>query len=68
MKKANLTIRVAAKEQKVPFWAIAAKLGIHENTFSRRMRKELPKSEKEKILVIIQSLANVPEQATQTQE
>lgn len=47
----------------VPNWAIAEKLGIHENTLYRWLRKELSSDEKHKILLAIkecqQELAEV---------
>ena len=35
---------------------IAEKLGTNEYSFSRKMRKELPKEEKEKIIKIIEEM------------
>lgn len=40
----------------VPNWLIAEKLGIHENSFYRLLRHELPKKKKEEILKIIEEL------------
>ncbi|PGR96904.1 hypothetical protein COC61_11035 [Priestia megaterium] len=40
----------------VPNWLIAEKLGIHENSFYRLLRQELPKEKKEEILKIIEEL------------
>lgn len=40
----------------VPNWLIAEKLGIHENSFYRLLRQELPKEKKEEILRIIAEL------------
>ncbi|MDQ0339698.1 hypothetical protein J2S00_002491 [Caldalkalibacillus uzonensis] len=40
----------------IPNWLIAERLGIHENTFIRKLRKELPKEEKLKILAVIDEL------------
>ncbi|PGT73610.1 hypothetical protein [Priestia megaterium] len=40
----------------VPNWVIAEKLGIHENSFYRLLRQELPKEKKEEILKIIEEL------------
>ncbi|PFO04670.1 hypothetical protein COJ85_11605 [Bacillus sp. AFS076308] len=50
----NQEIRIA--KASVPSWLIAEKLGIHENTFYRLLRKELPKEKKEEILKIIEEL------------
>lgn len=40
----------------VPNWLIAEKLGIHENSFYRLLRQELPQEKKEEILKIINEL------------
>lgn len=40
----------------VPNWLIAEKLGIHENSFYRLLRQELPNEKKEEILKIIDEL------------
>lgn len=40
----------------VPSWIIAEKLGIHENSFYRLLRQELPIERKEEILKIIEEL------------
>ena len=37
----NTEIRAELKAAKIPYWRIAEKLGVHENTIVRRMRKEL---------------------------
>ncbi|RBN42931.1 hypothetical protein DMN50_02520 [Priestia megaterium] len=47
----------------IPIWAIAEKLGIHENTLYRKLRKELHESEKKEIIKIIKNLrANFKEE------
>ena len=53
----NLEIRNAAKAAGVRLWQIAEACQVNECTFSRKLRKELPLSEKAKILTIIQNLA-----------
>ncbi len=40
----------------MPNWLIAERLGIHENSFYRLLRQELPKDKKEEILKIIEEL------------
>lgn len=40
----------------VPSWIIAEKLGIHENSFYRLLRQELPIEKKEEVLKIIEEL------------
>ena len=53
----NQDIRTAAKEAGVFLWQVAARYGINDGNFSRKLRKELPVEEKQKILGIIESLA-----------
>ena len=53
----NQEIRQAALRKGVRMWQIAEALGVHENTFSRRLRTELPQDEQEKILSIIDDLS-----------
>ncbi len=57
MKKANQEIRAELKTLGVPYWAVADKLGLSDSTFSRKLRHELPDSEKQRILTIITQLA-----------
>ncbi len=52
----NITIRKAAKEAGVPLWEIAERYGVTDSTFSRKLRRELPKEEQDKLLSIISSL------------
>ncbi|MFP3886788.1 hypothetical protein U8V97_15175 [Priestia filamentosa] len=40
----------------IPNWLIAEQLGIHENSYYRLLRQELPKKKKEEILKIIEEL------------
>lgn len=53
----NSEIREAAARAGVRLWQIAARLGINDGNFSRKLRRELPQEEKEKILAIINDLA-----------
>lgn len=53
MVKANQDIRKMAKENGVYFWQIAEEYGIADATFTRKMRRELPVVEKERIYSII---------------
>ncbi|OUO37877.1 hypothetical protein [Flavonifractor sp. An306] len=53
----NQEIRRAAVASSVKLWRIADALGITDSSFSRKLRKELPQEEKEKIFSIIQQLA-----------
>lgn len=53
----NQDVRAAAKQAGVFLWQIAAELGVNDGNFSRKLRKELPNEEKEKIMGIIEKLA-----------
>ena len=53
----NQDIRQTATELSVRLWQIADALGITDSSSSRRLRKELPQEEKEKIFSIIQKLS-----------
>lgn len=52
----NTDIRNAAKEANIRLWQIADVLGIADCNFSRKLRKELPDLEKQKIFEIIREL------------
>ena len=53
----NREIKSAAKSAGVYHWEIAEKMGIQDSAFSRKLRRELPEQEKQKILKIIQEVA-----------
>ncbi len=57
MKQANNDIRIIAKQKNVCLWEIAQEYGMTEWTFSRKLRKELPESEKKYICAIIEHIA-----------
>ena len=59
----NKEIRTAAKNAGICLWEIAAAYGINDGNFSRKLRKELPQEEKEKILAIIGQLAQERQEA-----
>lgn len=44
----NTEIRAELKAAKIPYWKIADKLGVHENTIIRRMRKELSEDDRKR--------------------
>ena len=52
----NTDIRNAAKAANIYLWQIADALGIADSSFSRRLRKELSKEEKDRILKIVKEL------------
>ena len=57
-KMANEDIRAAIKNSKIKYWQVANEYGINDGNFSRKLRKELPQDEKEKIFYIIKNLIN----------
>lgn len=59
----NKEIRSAAKNVGVHLWEVAAAYGINDGNFSRKLRRELPQEEKEKILAIIDRLAQEKQEA-----
>ena len=59
----NKEIRSAAKNAGVRLWEVAAAYGINDGNFSRKLRQELPREEKEKILAIIDRLAQEKQEA-----
>lgn len=56
MKNANEDLKKAMKESNIPMWKIAYEYGYTDSTFSKKLRKEFSKSEKNKILKIIEKL------------
>ena len=50
----NLDIREA--KGNIPFWFIAEKLGVHENTLRNWLKKELEPAEKEKVMNVIKDI------------
>ena len=55
--RANKEIKTRAKEKGVFLWEVADKIGIIDTSFSRKLRHELPDSEKQEIFKIIDELA-----------
>ena len=53
----NQDVRQKASSAGLRLWQVAEALGIADYTFSRKLRKELPSEEKERIFFIIQKLA-----------
>ena len=58
-KIANLEIRNNLKEHNIKHWELADKLGISEYTLVRKLRFELPKEEKERVLNTIKTFKDV---------
>lgn len=55
-KRANSDVREAIKKGGLYQWEIAEKYGCSEVTFIRKLRRELPDTEKQKIYAIIEEL------------
>lgn len=53
MEKANQEIRNALMTNNIRQWQLAELLQINESVFSRKLRKELPQEEKDRILKVI---------------
>lgn len=53
----NVDIRNTAAGNGVRLWQIAEALGIADCSLSRKLRKELPEGEKQKIFGIIKALS-----------
>ncbi len=53
----NKKIREEAKANKVMLWEVAEQLGITDGTLSRKLRRELPEDEQQRIIEIIHSIA-----------
>lgn len=56
---ANLEIRNKLKERNIKHWELAYKLGVSEYTLVRKLRIELSKEDKDKILNTIETFENV---------
>lgn len=52
----NTDIRQEAATAGVKLWQIAERLNINDGNLSRKLRKELPDNEKQKIILIINEL------------
>ena len=53
----NLDIRSKLREAKLYQWQLAEGMKIAEQTLVRKLRRELPEEEKQKIFAIIEKLA-----------
>ena len=53
----NSQIRNRAQETGVKLWEIADRYGVNDGNFSRKLRRELPVEERERILAIIDQIA-----------
>lgn len=53
----NIAIRRAAKENGVKLWQVAERYGLTDGNFSRKLRRELPEDEQQRIIGIIHDIA-----------
>ena len=56
--QANKDIRKLIFDSQIPMWKVAQAYGYTDTTFSKKLRKELSKEEKAKIISIITELQN----------
>jgi hypothetical protein len=54
--KANIEIRTQIKKSRIYSWQLADKLGIHENTLFRKLRKELDEKDKRFLIEVIDQI------------
>ena len=54
---ANEIIRSTARAKGVRLWELAEACGVNDSNFSRKLRRELPSAEQEKILAIIDQIS-----------
>ena len=54
---ANTDIREAAKKGGICLWQVAEAIGISDASFSRKLRRELPDAERERVMGAIEKLA-----------
>ena len=59
----NMKIREEAKQAGVYLWEIAERWGCNDGNFSRKLRRELPEDEQEKIIAIIAEVAREKKEA-----
>ena len=57
----NMEIRNKAIEAGLKLWQVAEAYGIADCNFSRKLRRELPEAEREKVLKIIERLSKAQE-------
>lgn len=54
---ANQKIREKAATLRVKLWEVADAYGLSDGNFSRKLRRELPEDEQQRILSIIEQIA-----------
>lgn len=60
--KTNEKIRKKIEENHIRYWQVAYEYGIDDTAFSKKLRRELPEEEKEKINKIIDKLIKKKEE------
>lgn len=60
--KQNMAIRESAQRTGVRLWEVAYALGVEDSTFSRKLRRELPAQEQEKILRLVAEIAQLKQE------
>ena len=64
----NDRIRTEAKANGVKLWQVAERLGFPDFAFSKKLRRELPETEQEKIVEIIKQIAKEASHAENARE
>ena len=54
----NRKVRETAKARGVMLWEIAERIGINDSNFSRKLRRELPEDEQNRLLSLIAEIAD----------
>lgn len=52
----NIDIRQAIEKADIKYWQVAEKLNLNDGNFSRKLRREFPPEEKDKIFKIIEEI------------
>jgi len=58
MMKPNNDLRLLCRGYGIPLWLVAQRLGISDQTLYRSWREELTGHEREKVIMIIEEIAN----------
>ena len=58
----NEAIRRRARERGVFLWELAARVGVTDSTFSRKLRSEFSPEERERVLRVIGEIASEKEE------
>lgn len=66
MNRANAEIREAVATNGFKLWELAAALGINDGNLSRKLRTELPVSEKKHILTVIAEMRSTQDGEVET--